>query len=217
MIRNLNSNKSWLHAVYFALLSQVARYIPFNIILGSFGSFFSCIAICMPIAGSFGGVGAAFTCFALISFIKLCTVGLAKSIVSYHIPSLFASLYWSIESRIFRISIPLLCILLFVAHPTGAASFAYALYWIIPIGISLMHHRSLFLTALASTFTAHAVGSVLYLYCTTIPTVTWYTLMPIVPIERIAIALGMVALHKAYSFIITYQQKHLPVSNPVAE
>jgi hypothetical protein len=204
MIRDLNINKHWSHAIFFTILSQLARAIPFNVIFGSFASFFSCIAICMPLSGAFGGASGAFLCLAISSLFKMYSIGIAKLVISYHIPTFFASLYWTIKSRLFRIGVPAFCFLLFVMHPVGASSFIFALYWLIPIAISAKSHNSLFLTALASTFTAHAVGSVLYLYCTTITPLTWYTLLPIVPLERIAIATAMVALYKTYALISSH-------------
>ena len=54
--------------------------------------------------------------------------------------------------------------ILFIAHPVGAAAAPYAFYWFIPIFIAMMRNRTLWHDALASTFTAHAVGSVIWLY-----------------------------------------------------
>jgi hypothetical protein len=61
--------------------------------------------------------------------------------------------------------------------------------------------RSLFLQALGSTFIAHAVGSVIWLYTVPMTAAMWMGLMPIVLFERIAFALGMVIAHYVISFI----------------
>ena len=51
---------------------------------------------------------------------------------------------------------------------------------------------TLYSRALTSSFVAHAVGSVIWLYCGTVPVEAWTALMPIVAIERVLIAAGMI-------------------------
>jgi hypothetical protein len=75
------------------------------------------------------------------------------------------------------------------------------LYWLIPVILYVVPQRSLFLNGLGSTFVAHAVGSVIWLYTVPMTAGMWMGLMPIVALERILFALGMVVVHRMLSFI----------------
>jgi len=75
-----------------------------------------------------------------------------------------ASLYWSTRHYSIRLLLPIVCMGLFIIHPVGAQAFAYSLYWLIPVVLFFVPQRFLFLQALGSTFIAHAVGSVIWLY-----------------------------------------------------
>ena len=74
-----------------------------------------------------------------------------------------------------QILVPVLCMALFGLHPVGSQAFAYTLYWLIPVTLYIMsslvnvlprfqQFTPIFLQALSSTFIAHAVGSVIWLY-----------------------------------------------------
>lgn len=93
--------------------------------------------------------------------------------------------------------IPAICACAFIIHPIGFHASAYALLWIIPFAISLIPHRSHFLHALASTFIAHAIGSVLWLYSTQISPDTWIKLIPVALLERFTLAAGITIFYKA--------------------
>jgi hypothetical protein len=82
---------------------------------------------------------------------------------------------------------------LFIVHPVGREAFFYSFYWIIPVLVFYLPYRSLFLTALGSTFVAHAVGSVIWLYTGSYTPAMFLALVPIVVVERMIFALGMVA------------------------
>src|SRR5207237_10360114 len=85
---------------------------------------------------------------------------------------------------------------LFIVHPIGSQAFMYSFYWLIPIGLFGLARKTLFLEALGSTFVAHAVGSVIWLY--TVPTTAgmWVGLIPIVAVERLLFAMGMVVMYR---------------------
>ncbi len=106
-----------------------------------------------------------------------------------YLPTLAGSLVLSTNSKLFKILIPLSCMGLFLVHPTGAHSWLYTLYWLIPIGISCLSSRSIVLKSLASTFTTHAVGSTIYLYTHPTTSLYWHALIGQVWIERLSYAL----------------------------
>ncbi|MFC1845510.1 hypothetical protein ACFLX2_00105 [Candidatus Dependentiae bacterium] len=127
--------------------------------------------------------------------------------ITFGLPTTCACANWSLygegatrKQKLMRmvlgLVLPVVCILLFISHPVGSKAFVYSLYWLIPIGSYLIYFfvRSSLLIALSSTFIAHAVGSVMWLYL--VPTLPekWLALMPVVAFERLAIVAGSVVL-----------------------
>jgi len=90
---------------------------------------------------------------------------------------------------------------LFLIHPIGAAASAYTLFWLIPIAFYYISHKNIFFESLGSTYTAHAVGSVIWLYTVDMTPTAWLALIPLVFIERTLFAIGMTAAHGMISRI----------------
>jgi hypothetical protein len=63
-----------------------------------------------------------------------------------------------------------------------------------------MPNKSLFLQSLASTFIAHAVGSVIWVYANPMTPQMWTGLIPVVFVERMVIAAGLVLAIKIMSY-----------------
>jgi hypothetical protein len=125
----------------------------------------------------------------------------------FGIPTLCASLAWTKSARILNIFIPAVAIILFVIHPVGSQAMAYACFWFIPMIIALFKLNNRFFTALASTFLAHAAGSVIHLYFVNSMTPTaWMQLIPVVVLERLIAAMGMYVVitlvHMLFNFAI---------------
>ncbi|MBY0109985.1 MAG: hypothetical protein K2X90_02635 [Candidatus Babeliaceae bacterium] len=125
--------------------------------------------------------------------------------VLYHLPTLVGALYFKASfddtSKIARIVAPLVCMALFVSTSVGSQAWAYSFFWLTPFLISLIPHRSLFLSSLASTFMAHAVGSVLFIVSTPMIPAFWLGLIPLVAFERSMFAAGITALYYAMKVI----------------
>lgn len=138
--------------------------------------------------------------------------------ITFGLPTTCACANWSlyrnnatrkqkIMRMFFSVLLPLLCIVLFILHPVGSKASIYSLYWLIPIISYILYFfiQSCLLVSLSSTFIAHAVGSVLWLYL--VPTLPekWLTLMPIVALERFAIVGGSFVLillfHRLFSIL----------------
>ncbi len=68
--------------------------------------------------------------------------------------------------------------------------------------------KNIFLHSLTSTFIAHAVGSVIWLYATPMTPEFWYALIPVVAVERLVIASGMTLAYYAFAkfFSIRFAQ-----------
>jgi hypothetical protein len=118
--------------------------------------------------------------------------------ITLGIPTLFASLSWSASKQqkspqdaALHLLLPLTCMLLFCISPVGSTAKAYSLFWCIPIALFCIRfsHPALSITsrALKSTFTAHALGSVIWVYLVPMTGEQWLALIPIVPLERLLI------------------------------
>src|SRR5262249_44654239 len=145
-----------------------------------------------PLAGSFLGVSGSWMVYIVRILLRACTVGISQVHLLTGVPTLCASLYLSSTHWAVRVALPTLCMLLFWLHPVGLAAGVYALYWLIPVAVFYTKSRSFFLNALGSTFVAHAVGSVIWLYTVPMSSAAWLALLPVVAVERLLFATGMV-------------------------
>ncbi len=164
-----------------------------SFIMGSRHAFFSASNILFPVSGLFLGVSGSCLWFAMSLIIRLLYGGSFYLHLVYGVPGFCASLYMASPHKLIRLVLPLVCIILFIAHPIGFYAAPYALYWLIPL--ILYKKRSLFANALGATFTAHAVGSVFWLYLNPLPVAYWWGLIPIVALERVCFASGAVVLY----------------------
>ena len=156
---------------------------------------FSGISIVGPVLGG-DSVGFWGLCLFLVRRLvtfSITGVGLFTPL-AYHIPTLFAAAYWASPSKFIRLYVPLLCMALFIVHPVGFQVPFYTMYWLIPVVLCFIP-ETVASKAVGSTFVAHAVGSVLWLYW--LPTVPayWYALLPVVAVERLFHASAMVLFY----------------------
>lgn len=91
-----------------------------------------------------------------------------------------------------HVLLPLCCIIFFVCYPTTGYGWPYALYWLIPPCLYFLPTKALkptiFTQVLASTFVAHAIGSIMWLVQVPMNQSQWLGLIPIVAYERLFIA-----------------------------
>ncbi len=115
-----------------------------------------------------------------------------------------AALYFAYYKKYKWISLlPALGIILFALGPNGAISYwYYALYWLIPAIIAYADTNNLFLRSLGATFTAHAVGSVAFLYAFAPNPALWGALIPVVAVERLIFALGISASYVVIAYVL---------------
>lgn len=189
-------------SVFFTSLVKAASFFKVSFIIGSWAAFFSAASIAVPLVGAFTGMSGAIGIFGLGILVRYVISGnLPFIFLAYHIPGFCASAYFASSSFIVRLLLPLACMAAFIAHPVGGAAWVYSLYWLIPIALYVMRKKSLFLTALGSTFTAHAVGSVIWLYANPMTAGAWLALIPVVLVERLVFASGMVVAYHAINFV----------------
>lgn len=191
------------NSLLFPVLIKLSGFAKVSFILGSQVAFFTACAVITPLSGAFAGLAGSFGVFAVGIMLRLILMGtMPLHFLAYHIPGLFASFYWASSSRFIRLAPAILCMLLFITHPVGGQAALYGLFWLIPVALTLFAQETLFTRALGSTFTAHAVGSVIWLYTVPMSADQWLMLIPVVIMERLLFAAGMVAGYKVIEWVL---------------
>ena len=196
--QNLIQSTGFIAAAHLAKLFKVSS------VIGSYTAFFSLSTTIVPLSGAFAGLSGAMITGILKMVLGVIVYGALFPLhhLAFHLPGMFAAFYWASTSIMIRAFIPLICILLFVTHPIGSHAWPYAMYWWIPVILYFMNKKSISANAIGSTFVAHAVGSVIWLYTMPMGAATWLALMPIVLIERFLFAGGMVVLYHFYQQVV---------------
>ena len=183
-------------ATGWLLLFKIASLIKISFMVGSKAIFFSGSSVVGPLLGACTNIWMCSAAFILRMGISFWLRGAFTGALSaLHIPGWLAALSWARPSFATKVFVPLACMLLFMAHPTGGQVWFYALYWLIPMGLYLCNCRSIFAQSLSATFIAHAVGSVIHVYTISMAPGNWLLLMPIVPVERLLFASAMTVLY----------------------
>lgn len=115
-------------------------------------------------------------------------------------PMVFAALYFGSKTKN-TVIIPLICIALFIMHPVGGQAWLYSLYWLIPV-LAVFWKDNLFINSVGTTLTAHAVGSVAFLYLFSTTPSFWLALIPVVAFERFSFAVGIALSYIAMNTIL---------------
>lgn len=172
----------------------VLRLVKFSPIIGSSWGFFSLFDAAMPLTGTLGlSFG---LCMVMARMgCKAFFTGVSLSHVVYYVPGFCGAGYWAHKNVLFRLLVPISCMVAFVMHPVGYQAAAYSLYWLIPVGIYFYKSESIFLKSLASTFVVHAVGSVIWLYSFDMSAQMWLALIPVVAVERLFFASAMTVFY----------------------
>jgi|ERR1700733_950176 len=198
-----NSIRNYIgSALFFKIMSMLAGFGKFSFIVGSTHAFFSLAGAITPLSGELMGNGGSIAFF-LLNFMlySIFKGSFAWHYFAYFVPGLFAAFYWNNTSKVVRILPAALCMILFITHPIGSAAALYSLFWLIPMAIAMRHQQSDFLRALGSTFTAHAVGSVIWLYTLNMGAHQWLMLMPVVMIERVLLAISTVGVYRVLCLV----------------
>jgi len=184
--------KKSLFSVWYAGCVVLASCVRIGSIVSTWSAVFSLSALLVPLGGAFGGSMTSW----VVALVRMVCGAHAYGVSSLHhfaywVPGLFASLYWVHSSRLVRLLLPLTCMLLFVVHPVGGQAWPYSCYWLVPAVLFFIPKKTVGMHALASTFIAHAVGSVIWVYAKPMTPTFWYGLIPIVAVERLFFAVGM--------------------------
>lgn len=201
------SAKGLAFVAIFALLALIASNMNFSQVLGGAqNQSFTFFQFMGPMAGGFLGAGAGVLSVLLAQIISF--IWLGKSVDLINIlrlaPMLFAALYFAkyAKGKFIQAAVPLACMALFMLHPIGAQAWFYSLYWLIP-AIVLVLPEHLFLRSLGSTFAAHAIGSIVWLYLIPSTPAFWLALIPVVAFERLMFASGISISYVAFNTLFS--------------
>lgn len=195
------SKKNISFLIIFTFIGLIAFRLPVANIVGSSQSF-TVFDYLGPTAGLFLGplFGALSVFFVRLFHLLFSEASFEWLAVLRFLPLILAAFYLGSKSKK-NLFIPLLCMILFIAHPEGRAAWYYSLYWLIPI-LAVFKKERLILNALGATFTAHAVGSVIFLYAFNLPSAVWISLIPVVAVERGLFALGIWVSYPAFNTLL---------------
>lgn len=190
-----------------ALMVKVSSCAKISYMLGSYAAFFSLSGVMLPVIGAFHTRRTIFmSVFMMCVMRMMCGLSVMTSL-AFWVPGLCAALYWRMARPAYRIGLPVLCMILFVAHPVGASAWMYAVPWIVPMIAYTYHKQYTFVHAWASTYVAHAVGSVIWVY--SVPSMTsamWLGLLPIACAERLFYACAIACTISAVTYAQTRWQ-----------
>lgn len=198
MSRNLNNNMTKIvFLILFTLLALVGMNFNFSKLIGADSQFFTFFQFFGPISGGFLGAGFGAGAVLLAQLINFFVNGKEATMINLLrlLPMLFAAYYFAKnKERLLKdklsILIPFIAIGVFVTNPAGAQVWYFSLYWLIPIVVKFLPDN-LFLRSLGATFTAHAIGSIVWVLFVPMTTTQWSALIPVVAYERALFAIGI--------------------------
>lgn len=179
-----------LFSMIFTILGLAAFQISISHIIGSSQNF-TLFELLGPTGGMFLGpiLGAVSAFFVRALNVIIFHQSLDFLTIIRFLPTMLAAVYFGLKQKKTAIIFPI-CIVLFLLNPIGRQAWMYSLIWLIPFVASFGKKR-LILNSLGSTFTAHAVGSVIFLYSFGLTPAIWISLIPVVFIERGFFTIGI--------------------------
>lgn len=204
--------KKTLFLAAFVALGFGAMQVPFSQLLGAQNLKFSLFDFYGPIAGAFFSSAIGFITVFVMQLINWAWHGFNFDLITLlrFLPMLAAVLYFSRKSKLILL-IPGVAMIMFWAHPEGRGAWYYALYWTIPFLAYLAPTKYMFARAIGATFTAHCIGSVIFLYALGLKSAVWAGLMPIVWKERVLMAIGITVTFYIFNSVLSWlvNRKHI--------
>ena len=165
-----------LFSIIFIILGLAAFQISIDRIVGSAQNF-TLFELIGPIGGMFlGPVLGAVSAFVVYGLnIILFHRSLNLLTLALFLPPMLAATYFGLKQKWTAIIFPI-CIALFILNPIGRQAWMYSLIWLIPF-FATFGKKRLVLNSLGATFTAHAVGTIIFLFFKGLPFSFTYTLL----------------------------------------
>ena len=202
-IKSKNMQKQKIYfIVIFVVLSLLAFQVPIAKIIGSTKSF-TLFELFAPIGGMFlGPIFGGISAFIVRLFnLILHKQNLDLLALLQFLPAILGAVYFGLKGKKIAIIFPI-CIALFILNPIGRQAWLYSAIWIIPF-VATFYKKNLFLNSLGATFTAHAVGSTIYLYAFGLTPVIWLALIPVVFLERGFFTVGIFASYLIMNTVLS--------------
>lgn len=184
------TKKQIIFIILFVVLGLASFKIPIFNIIGS-NQKFTFFDFLGPTTGLIiGSIPGALSVF----FVKLVSVILNNqsfdlTTIIRFFPMMAAAIYFGTRSKKILV-VPIICILLFIIHPIGRQVWYFSAFWFIPLVAFFKKDRLIF-KSLGSTFTAHGIGSVAFLYAFNLKASIWIGLIPVVWMERLLFTGGI--------------------------
>lgn len=201
---NWNKKTLWF-AVLFIILGFIALQIPATQLAGS-GAKFTLFDAFAPIAGGFLGSIPGAISVLLMQLVNLAFHGfhaVDQGTIIRLFPVMFAAIYFG-RKNVFNIIVPILAMVSFNLNPVGREVWYYSLFWLIPVAAYFYQERSLIVKALGATFAAHAVGGAIWIWAFHLPKAVWVSLIPIVAMERLMFAAGIVVSYLVMNNVLNW-------------
>jgi len=218
-LKNIFTTKRIIFLLVFFALVLIGKKINFSPVIGAEKQFFTLYQFFGPTAGAFLGpvFGGIAVFFAQVADYLI--VGKEWTWINTlrMLPMIFAVIYFANKRKYWTAIVPAICMVLFMVHPVGRQVWFYSLYWLIPILGSLFPKKFLLLRSLGATFTAHAVGGVLWLYTIPMEAGAWVSLIPIVAFERILFAIGIAGSYVVFNTVLDYVVEKWKINLPAQE
>ncbi|MFA5247443.1 MAG: hypothetical protein WC408_06170 [Candidatus Micrarchaeia archaeon] len=203
----------------FAVFAAVAEQINFAPIVGSSASYFTLFQFFGPIVAAFLGMGLGLVALAASQVVNFVLLGKAITLMNVlRLSTMFFAAYYfaRIDTKkldVLGIAVPAACMALFVLTPAGAEAWYYSLYWLIPIAVRLFGwSKNLVARSLGATFTAHAIGSVIFAYSLPYTAAQWTALVPVVAYERMMFAAGIAVSYVAFTTFLDWASRQADFS-----
>ena len=219
-IHKIFTKKRVIFLLAFFSLVLIGKNINFSAVVGADSQFFTLFQFFGPTAGAFLGPVFGIIAVAFSQLADFLIIGKEFTWLNVlrFLPMLLAVYYFGTKKKSWGIIIPALCIFLFIIHPVGNQVWFFSLYWLIPILGKVLPKKvpgQLFFRSFGATFTAHAVGSVLWLYTIPMEAGAWISLMPVVAYERFLFGIGIASSFVLFTTTLDYVVKKWKVPTKI--
>jgi hypothetical protein len=194
----------------FGLIAFATQRINFSKVIGTENQYFNVFQFFGPISGGFLGPVMGSIAVLISQLIDFVAFNKQMNFLNFLrlFPMLFAAYYFGSRRRELGILVPAIAMILFITNPIAGNAWYYSLYWLIPIIAKLLPGK-LFLRSFGATFTAHAVGSIVWLYTVPMTAEQWISLIPVVAYERGLFAIGIMVSYIAVNTLLDAATKRL--------
>jgi hypothetical protein len=224
-MKNITTKKI-LFLVAFMAAALIAARINFSSVVGQEKQYFTLFQFFGPISGAFLGSTLGIAAVFGSQVIDYLVSGKALTLVNLLrlLPMLFAVYYFSRYAKKDKLSnavmiiLPGIAMLLFMTHPIAGQAWYFALYWLIPIFAVIIPKKvpgKLFFRSLGATFTAHAIGTIAWLYTVPMTAGEWSALVPVVAYERLLFAAGIAASYVIANTVLDYVAERVKLSERI--